>query len=243
MKRSAASSSSAVVTPGRAFLRRISWAADEHLARRGHLLDLLGCLSVNHYLSSVLETLRSQCGTYAVVHLVGRAGAVEAVQHALVLVPLDRAARSGRGRPRGACGRSRACRRRAGSGASRPGRRRPRASAGRTPRGRRACPWRRCGARTGAAPPRRRAPRSAAPRSAPGRGCRAVSSSISAWPIVRGKPSSRKPSSASPESNRSAITSQISSSGTSSPASMYSLAFLPSSDSSATASRRMIPVE
>ena len=70
-----------------------------------------------------------------------------------------------------------------------------------------------------------------------------VFSSISAWPIVRGKPSSRKPSSASPESSRSAITLLISSSGTSSPASMYCLASLPSSLSSATASRRMIPVE
>ena len=69
-----------------------------------------------------------------------------------------------------------------------------------------------------------------------------ASSSISAWPIVRGKPSSRKPSSASPESNRSAITSQISSSGTSSPRSMYSLAFLPSSVCASTASRRMFPV-
>ena len=68
-------------------------------------------------------------------------------------------------------------------------------------------------------------------------------SSISAWPIVRGKPSRRKPLSASPESNRSAITSQISSSGTRSPESMYSLAFLPSSDCASTASRRMIPVE
>src|SRR4029079_12216336 len=52
-------------------------------------------------------------------------------------------------------------------------------------------------------------------------------SSISAWPMVRGKSSRRKPLSASPESNRDGITSQISSSGTSSPCSLSSLHFSP----------------
>ena len=69
-----------------------------------------------------------------------------------------------------------------------------------------------------------------------------LASSASAWGIVRGKPSRMKPSSASAESIRSAITPTITSSGTRSPRSMYSLAVRPSSVSSRTAARRMSPV-
>ena len=68
----------------------------------------------------------------------------------------------------------------------------------------------------------------AAPRSAAGRASRAPRSSASAWPTVRGKPSSRKPSSPS-SSILSRIIAMTSSSGTRSPLSMYSLALTPSS--------------
>src|SRR5919112_2038576 len=67
------------------------------------------------------------------------------------------------------------------------------------------------------------------------------SASASAWPIERGKPSSRKPSSPS-SSILSKIIEITSSSGTSLPLSMYSLAFWPSSVPSFLCSRRRSPV-
>ena len=69
-----------------------------------------------------------------------------------------------------------------------------------------------------------------------------ASSSASAWPTLRGKPSSRKPSCAASLSTHSRITPMMTSSGTRSPLSMYSLAFWPSSVPSFTALRRMSPV-
>ena len=138
------------------------------------------------------------------------------------------AARSGRGRPRAASGRPRACRRRAGRGASRRRRRRPRASAGRTRRGRRGR------LRHTRRPERRRTTSSS--------GTSISSTAVSRRPSslerlvervglarVRGKPSSRKPSRASRRRCARGSSPMMSSSGTSSPASMYSFAFAPSS--------------
>ena len=68
-----------------------------------------------------------------------------------------------------------------------------------------------------------------------------LASSASAWGVVRGKPSRMKPSSASLESIRSAITPTITSSGTRSPRSMYSFAVRPSSVSSRTARAEDVP--
>ena len=96
---------------------------------------------------------------------------VDAGEQALGLVEARRAARSVPGRPPGGAGRSRACRRRA-------------APSGR----RRASGGRRAG---GPARPRRR--RARARGRGPGRGRPARTRSCSAWAMVRGKPSSRKP--------------------------------------------------
>src|SRR3954453_17595931 len=71
---------------------------------------------------------------------------------------------------------------------------------------------------------------------------RSASSSASACLSVRGKPSSRKPSEVSASPRRSRITAMMSSSGTSSPRSMYAFASLPRSVSSLTAWRSMSPV-
>ena len=70
-----------------------------------------------------------------------------------------------------------------------------------------------------------------------------IPSSASAWGTVRGKPSSRKPPLQSGRVIRSRIISTITSSGTSSPRFMYSLACLPSGVPRLTSSRRMSPVE
>src|SRR3954451_18387089 len=70
-----------------------------------------------------------------------------------------------------------------------------------------------------------------------------ASSSASAWAIVRGKPSSRKPSAASSLCRRSMTTPVMTSSGTRSPASMKVLACLPRSVPSLTAARSMSPVD
>src|SRR5215208_2414857 len=89
MKRSAASSSSAVVTPGRAFFRRISWQRTSTRPAAAIFSISSGVFRLITGLELRLEALRRQCGTYPVVHLVGRAPAIEAAQQALVLVPLD----------------------------------------------------------------------------------------------------------------------------------------------------------
>ena len=96
--------------------------------------------------------------------------------------------------------------------------------AGRTRRGRRGRSPRRCAGRRAGARPRRRRRRSAAPRSTARPSSASFASSASACGVVRGKPSRMKPSSASLESIRSAITPTITSSGTRSPRSMYSFA-------------------
>ena len=178
------------------------------------------------------------------VDLVGAAPPVEAAQQAGAVVVVDQRLGLARGRPPGACGSSPRGRPRAGSGASRPGRRRPRAWADRTRRGRcgRGSSRTRAGPPGGGRPPRR-APRSAARRSAGGRARRAPRASASAWLSLRGKPSSRNPSRASASPIRSMIMPTITSSGTSSPASMYRLASMPSSVPSATCARSMSPVE
>ena len=67
-------------------------------------------------------------------------------------------------------------------------------------------------------------------------------SSASACSTLRGKPSSRKPSAHSGPSMQSRIIRMITSSGTSSPRSMYSLACLPSGVPCFTAARSMSPV-
>src|SRR3954464_639103 len=67
-------------------------------------------------------------------------------------------------------------------------------------------------------------------------------SSASACLSVRGKPSRRKPSSVSASASRSRMTPMMTSSGTRSPRSMYSLACLPRSVCSLTAWRSMSPV-
>src|SRR4051794_1810728 len=69
-----------------------------------------------------------------------------------------------------------------------------------------------------------------------------AASSASACVSVRGKPSRRKPSSVSDSASRSRITPMMTSSGTSSPRSMYSFACLPRSVCSLTALRSMSPV-
>src|SRR4051812_32396773 len=71
---------------------------------------------------------------------------------------------------------------------------------------------------------------------------RSASSSASACLSVRGKPSSRKPSEVSASPRRSRITAMMTSSGTSSPRSMYAFASLPRSVWSLTAWRSMSPV-
>ena len=68
------------------------------------------------------------------------------------------------------------------------------------------------------------------------------SASASACGMLRGKPSSRKPSPASSEVTRSMIMAIVSSSGTRSPFSMYLSASLPSSLPFSTSARNMSPV-
>src|SRR5271166_6010482 len=72
---------------------------------------------------------------------------------------------------------------------------------------------------------------------------RSASSRASACCSLRGKPSSRNPSRASPSLMRPVIIPTITASGTSSPASMYRFASLPRALPSATCLRRMSPVE
>src|SRR5919112_2992202 len=89
MNRSAASSSSPVVTPGRAFFFRISWQRTSTRPAAAIFSISSGVLRWITWLQLRFESLRSQCGTYPVVHLVGRTGAVEAHQQVLLVVPLD----------------------------------------------------------------------------------------------------------------------------------------------------------
>src|SRR5918997_4413329 len=89
MNRSAASSSSPVVTPGRAFFLRISCVRTSTRPAAAILSISSGVFRWITGSKLRLESLRSQCGTYAVVHLVGRARAVEAAQQAPFVVPLD----------------------------------------------------------------------------------------------------------------------------------------------------------
>ena len=78
---------------------------------------------------------------------------------------------------------------------------------------------------------------SASPRSA------SMRSSACACATVRGKPSRMKPVAQSGASIRSAMSATIRSSGTSSPASMIALAWVPSAVPAFTAARSMSPVE
>src|SRR5918997_4901489 len=89
MNRSAASSSSAVVTPGRAFFLRISCVRTSTRPAAAILSISSGVFRWITGSKLRFESLRSQCGTDAVVHLFGWAGAREAPQEAPVLVPLD----------------------------------------------------------------------------------------------------------------------------------------------------------
>src|SRR5215212_1707703 len=90
MKRSAASSSSAVVTPGRAFLRNTSWQRISTRPAAAIFSISSGVLRwITRSLQLGFESLRSQCGTNAIVHLVGRARPLKAAQQAPVVVPLD----------------------------------------------------------------------------------------------------------------------------------------------------------
>src|SRR5262245_27973215 len=89
MKRSAASSSSAVVTPGRAFLRRISCVRTSTRPAAAIFSISSGVLRWITGSELCFESLRSQCGTYPIVHLVGRARAVEANQQISPGVPVD----------------------------------------------------------------------------------------------------------------------------------------------------------
>src|ERR687895_136152 len=89
MKRSAASSSSAVVTPGRAFFFRISWQRTRTRPAAAIFSNSSGVFLLITKSKLGFESLRSQCGTYAVVHLVGGAGAVEPHEQVPVVVPLD----------------------------------------------------------------------------------------------------------------------------------------------------------
>src|ERR1700730_2252483 len=68
-------------------------------------------------------------------------------------------------------------------------------------------------------------------------------SSADACGTVRGKPSSRKPSPASPSANRSRTMLMVTSSGTSCPPSMYRFASIPSGVPAVTLARKMSPVE
>src|ERR671919_3096969 len=89
MKRSAAWSSSAVVTPGRAFERRISWHRTRIRPAAAILSSSSGVFRRIMALDLRLEGQGRQCGTNAAVYLVRRACAVEAPQQAAILVPLD----------------------------------------------------------------------------------------------------------------------------------------------------------
>ena len=71
-----------------------------------------------------------------------------------------------------------------------------------------------------------------------------ICSNASAWGCVRGKPSSTKPSPSGPSGASASCTTPITmSSGTSSPASMYSFAFSPNAVSRRASSRKRSPVE
>src|ERR671914_2293750 len=89
MKRSAAWSSSAVVTPGRAFERRISWHRTKIRPAAAILSSSSGVFRRIMALDLRLEGQGRQCGTNAAVDLVRRARAVEAPQQPAILVPFD----------------------------------------------------------------------------------------------------------------------------------------------------------
>src|SRR5215211_4132555 len=91
MKRSAASSSSAVVTPGRALRRSMSWqrtSTRPAAAIFSISSGLLRMIAIG-YLELRLETEGRERRPHVVVDLLRRPRAVEAAQEALVLVVLD----------------------------------------------------------------------------------------------------------------------------------------------------------
>ena len=98
MNFSAASSSSAVVTPGRALAAQHPQAAGEDLAGRGHLVDLLGGLADDHAaIRSASAQIASSSSSRSVARMrrissptsSGRPRAVDAAQEALLLVVVD----------------------------------------------------------------------------------------------------------------------------------------------------------
>ena len=251
MNFSAAASSSLVVTPARPS-RRASAGSGRGSRRRPPSCRSApaSCGSIIRYTLAAVRRLdrlvgfepqRRQRARDLVADLVGRGGTVDAAQQALAGRRSRPTARSSRGTARAGGGSPRACRRRGRSSALPSTSQTPSARAGRTRRGRRGRSRRRCGGRQPAHRPPRRRRRSGARRSARGRVGELLGQRLGLRP-VRGKPSRMKPSAASAESIRSAITPTITSSGTRSPRSMYSLAVRPSSVSSRTAARRMSPV-
>ena len=100
-----------------------------------------------------------------------------------------------------------------------------------------------CAGRTAAGSPRRRRRPAPGPGPARCRGRRGACPARRPADVVRGKPSSRKPSLASGSASRSRTMLMVTSSGTSLPASMYRLASTPRGVPWETFARKMSPVE